>query len=385
MLRLLVISDFTEAFAFRLIKGIVDYSHIHGQWEICRVPTDFKKAVGISGVVEWAQNWEADAVIGQFEQTDNLSLFSKNGIIVVAQDYKQRFKKFPNITGDNIGTGRMAAQYFLQKGFRNFAFFGFKDVCWSDERKSGFKQALDKSGQCDNFYQYRPQNIDHRWHYEKESLTRWLKEMEKPVAIFACDDTQGSYLVNACNSNGIKIPSEACVLGVDNDKTACELNTPMLSSIMIDTEQGGFQTAALIERLVKNPHDAVEDIVLHPVKVVERMSTASIATDDIDIRKAVEYIHKNQERRISVKDILAVVPLSRRLLETRFKMVTNESIYQYIYKLRVKRFADMLVETQESVTNIAITLGEIDAKNISRKFKSIYGCSPLEYRERKKH
>lgn len=385
MLRLLIISDFTESFTYRLLKGIVDYSRANGHWELCRVPSDFKKIVGIPGVVKLAKEWGANAVIGQFEQTDNISLFIDSGIVVIAQDFKRRFKRIPNITGDYVETGKMAASYFLQKGFRNFAFFGFNDVCWSDERELGFKQVLEKAKQCDNYYNYKLQDIDIRWYYERETLTKWLKQIKKPIAIFACDDNQASYLINACISNGIKVPSEVCVLGVDNDEVICSLSTPMLSSILIDVEKGGFQTAALIDRLVRNPHDIPEDIILHPVKIIERISTASIATNDFEIQKAVEYIHKNQEHRISVKEVLAAVPLSRRLLENRFKSVTNESVYQYISKLRVKRFADMLVDTMENVNNIAITLGETDAKNLSRKFKSIYGCSPLEYRERKKH
>lgn len=385
MLRLLVISDFTEGFTFRLLKGIVDYSRTNGHWEICRIPSDFKKTVGIPGVVKWAKEWGADAVIGQFEQTDNLSLFSDNGILVIAQDFKQRFKRIPNITADYIETGEMAAHYFLQKRFRNFAFFGFNDVCWSDERELGFKRALERTEQCDHYYNYKLQDIDKRWYYEREILTKWLNEIKKPIAIFACDDNQASYLINACASCGIKVPSEVCVLGVDNDEIICSLSTPMISSILIGVEKGGYQTAALIDRLVRNPHDTVEDIKLRPIKVVERMSTASIAIDDIEIQKAVEYIHSHHENRISVKDLLAEVPLSRRLPEKRFRAVTNESIYQYISKLRIRRFADMLVDTQESVTNIAITLGEADAKNLSRKFKSIYGCTPLEYREQNKH
>jgi len=384
MLRLLIISDFTEGFAFRLLKGIVDYSRVHGHWEICRMPPSFKKAVGISGVVMWAKNWGADAVIGQFEQTDNLSLFSENGIVVVAQDYKKKFKLFPNITADYEGTGRMAARYYLSKGFRNFAFFGFRDVCWSDERNSGFKDAVEKSGQCDNYYQYQLQDIDNLWYYERDTLNAWLSKIKKPVAILACDDNQGSYLINACNSLGIKVPSEVCVMGVDNDETVCSLNTPMLSSILIDVEKGGYQTAALIDRMVKNSQ-LVEDIVLCPIKVVGRLSTASFATNDAEIQRAVEFIHTNIRRKISVKEILEVVPLSRRLLERRFRQVTKDSVYQYISKLRVALFADLLVDTNESVINIAITLGENDTKNMARKFRSVYGCSPLEWRERNKH
>ena len=67
MLRLLIISDFTEAFPSKLLKGIVQYSRRKEQWSICRMPPAYKKLIGIPGVVRWAKSLGADAVIGQFE------------------------------------------------------------------------------------------------------------------------------------------------------------------------------------------------------------------------------------------------------------------------------------------------------------------------------
>ena len=146
MLRLLIISDFTEAFPSKLLSGIVRYSRRKEQWVICRMPPAYKSLIGIPGVVKWAKDWGADAVIGQFEQKDDVGLFARNGIVCVAQDFKQRFKNIPNITADYIGTGRMAARYYLERGFKHFGFFGFNHVCWSDERCEGFRREVESAG-----------------------------------------------------------------------------------------------------------------------------------------------------------------------------------------------------------------------------------------------
>ena len=94
------------------------------------------------------------------------------------------------------------------------------------------------------------------------------------------------------------------------------------------------------------------------------------------------FIHQNGRKKLSVDDVVEQVALSRRLLEIRFKEVTGQSIYQYIFALRRKTFAEMLLETNEQVINIALSIGESDAKSISKKFKAVYGCSPNEYRLR---
>ncbi len=384
MLRLLIISDFTEAFPSKLLKGIVNYSRRKEQWGICRMPPAYKKKIGIPGVVEWARSWGADAVIGQFEETDEINLFASSGIVAVAQDFKQRFTSIPNITADYIGTGRMAARFYIDRGFRNFGFFGFSHVCWSDERLDGFKKEVVEAGFGNSLYTYNMQDIDQLWYYEQDRLTRWLQSLPKPIGVMACDDNQGNNLVEACHAAGVKIPDELSVMGVDNDELLCSLGSTPLSSIQVNIEEGGYQTAALIERRVLNPDAPLEDIILKPIKIVGRMSTAAFATDDLQIQKAVKFIHQHYMKKISVRDVMEEVALSRRLLERRFKSVTGQTLYQYITDLKIKRFAELLLDTDEQLIGIAISLGETDTKSISRRFKQIYGCSPSQWREKHK-
>ena len=381
MLRLIVITDFTESFAYKILSGIVDYSRKKEQWVICRMPRAFMTSIGISGVVKWAKDWGADAVIGQFEETDDVGLFAKNGIVVVAQDFKKRFSTIPNITADYIGTGMMAARFYIERGFKNYGFFGFNKVCWSDERCEGFRREVEAAGFGRSFYTYNLQEIDNLWYYERDQLTAWLRKIPKPIAILACDDNQGNNLIEACHSAGVRIPSEVSVMGVDNDELMCSLGSTSLSSIFVDIEKGGRETAALIERLVTHPDSPIEDVVLRPVKIVERISTAAFATDDVQIQKAIQYIHKNFLKKISVKEVMGEVALSRRLLERRFKAVTGLPLYQYISDLKIKRFAELLLDTDEQVIGIALSLGENDTKSLSRRFKQVYGCSPNEWRK----
>ena len=382
MLRLLIITDFTESFANKLLKGIVTYSRLKEQWIIRRMPPAYKAQIGIEGVIKMAKEWRADAVIGQFEPTDDVSLFAKNGIVAVAQDFKQRFSSIPNITADYKSTGRMAARFYIDRGFRNFGFFGFRDVCWSTERCEGFRKEVMTAGFGDSFYEYNMQEIDRMWYYERNRLSDWLKKIPKPIGIMACDDNQGNNLIEACHSAGVKIPSEVSVMGVDNDELLCGLSFPTLSSIYINIEDGGYRTAELIERRVANPNLPITDIVLKPIKIVGRISTAAFATDDVQIQKAVQFIHQNYQKKIAVKDVIAEVAMSRRLLERRFKEVTGHTLYEYITDLKIKRFAELLLDTDEQVVSIALSLGENDTKSISRRFKQIYGCTPNEWREK---
>ena len=66
MIRLIFLTDFTERFAYNLLKGILAYAKNHEPWVVCRMPPSFKAAYGMEGVLKWAKTWQADAIIGQF-------------------------------------------------------------------------------------------------------------------------------------------------------------------------------------------------------------------------------------------------------------------------------------------------------------------------------
>ena len=384
-MRLLFITDFTEQFAYRFLRGILDYSQGTEHWVVCKMPPSFKRKLGMEGVVAWAKEWRADVVIAQFDPDDDVTLFRKNGIIAMAQDYISKFATIPNITGDYIRTGKMAAEYFLSKGFTNFGFFGYNGVCWSDERCMAFRERLEKAApEGMNFNMYDGQNIDNMWYYDQSELTAWLNALPKPIAIMACDDNQGNILIQACDLCGINVPFDVAIIGVDNDEILCNMSNPSMSTINVDIERGGAEAAAMAERMVNDLSYMGEDIVLKPLTVVERLSSSLFATNDKEVLMALRYIHANIDSKICVSDILGSVPISRRLLETRFKNMTGMTIYNYISIKRIERFAQLLLSSNDSITDIAARLDEFDTKSISRRFKELKGCTPSEYRRKKR-
>ena len=382
-MRLLFITDFTEQFAYRFLRGILNYSQSTEQWVVCKMPPAYKQQLGLEGVVVWAKEWRADVVIAQFDPDDDVTLFRKNGIVALAQDYITKFADIPNITGDYRRTGEMAAEYFLAKGFTNFGYFGYNGVCWSDERYIAFRDRVLNSTGPENFYLYDRQNIDNMWYYDQSVLTDWLQTLPKPIAIMACDDNQGNILLQACELCGLNVPYDVAVIGVDNDEILCNMSNPPMSTINVDIERGGADAAAMVDRMVKDHSYRGDDIVLKPLSVIERLSSSVFATNDREILMALRFIHANIDSRIQVTDVLKNVPLSRRLLEQRFKQMTGFTIYNYISFQRINRFAQLLISSNDSISDIAARMDEFDTKSISRRFKEIKGCTPTEYRKKK--
>ena len=167
---------------------------------------------------------------------------------------------------------------------------------------------------------------------------------------------------------------------MDNDETICKLSTPNLSSLNQGVEQGGYDVARLIDRLIRNPEAEWEDVMVMPTHIVTRQSTDIYANNDPHIAEVLRYIHENISQKITVNELVKLVPLSRRLLETRFKKSMGTSIYDYIIQVRIEKMMQLLCEGQ-SVSEAAAELGLSDIKNVSRTFRQLKGITPSEYRE----
>lgn len=236
MIRVLVLTDFSSGYGRNLLRGIVRYSQQVGGWTFYRMPLSYRMLHGDKGVVEWAKKWGADAIVAQLGDVD-IKLLRDLKIPIIVQNYQDRISGVCNLTGDYIGTGRIAADFFLRKGYYNFAYYGITDTVWARERGEGFRLELEQRGyRAYQFLESSP--MREAWNYDLESLGQWLLSLPKPVGLFACDDQFALQVSETCQIFSIRVPEEVSILGVDNDELLCNIASPQLSSIMLDVENG---------------------------------------------------------------------------------------------------------------------------------------------------
>lgn len=379
MVKILVLTDFSSGYSRRLLKGIIRYSREVGPWSFQRMPLYFRMMYGENGVVEYAQKWKADAIVAQLRNI-NIELLNSLQIPIIVQNYRERNKAVSNLTGDYHKTGVMAAKFFLAKGYRNFAFYGYKNAIWSRERGTGFKEEVESLGHKCYFMENK--NPDNReWVYNHEYLGKWLMSLPKPIALFACDDYYALQISETCNVYNIQIPDEISLLGVDNDELLCNISNPPLSSIVLDVENGGYQAGKLLHQLINQETQEAFNIIVEPLYVEQRTSTEKYAVADKHIQKVLTYIDKNYTNPISVDDLVKEVPLSRRVLEKKFKKVTGTSLYQCIQDHKIDHFVRILLTGDCTLYDAALQAGFDSYKNVSRIFRKYYSISPAEYRK----
>ncbi len=382
MAKILLLTDFSSGYSRNLLKGIVRYSKEVGNWSFQRMPLYYRMLYGENGVVEWAKKWQADAIIAQLTDV-NIELLNDLNIPIIVQNYRDRNKAVSNLTGDYFNTGVMAAKFFLNRGYRNFAFYGFKGAIWSRERADGYSHEIEKQG-----YKLAVLENDNKdreeWSYNHTVLGNWLQSLPKPVALFACDDHFALQISETCNVYNINVPDDIAILGVDNDDLLCNISDPPLSSIVLDVENGGYNAGKLLHQLITKEITEPFNIVVNPLIIERRKSTEKYAVSDKNIRTILNYIEKNYANHLSVEELVKQVPLSRRVLEKKFKEETGESLYQYIQNYRIDQFTRLLITTDYSLFEAALQSGFENYKNVSRIFRKYKSLSPAEYRKRYK-
>jgi LacI family transcriptional regulator len=272
--------------------------------------------------------------------------------------------------------GDYAAEYFISLGFKNYAYCGFKNIIWSEQRRIRYEQNLKKKGfgAIYSFIDSPSRSI------EKQRLASWLEKLPKPVCIFACNDDRAIYILEACKSSNINVPEEVAVLGVDNDKIVCNLSSPPLSSIELNFENTGYKAARHLDMLMCKK--AInKTIKVDPVEIITRKSTDVFAIEDSEIASALVFIRNNFHRPIQVDDVVKITNISRRELEYRFNDHLKKTIKGEIERLRIDHIKKKLINSNEPFYKIAATLEFTDPEHFSRYFKNLAGISPSKFRQ----
>jgi LacI family transcriptional regulator len=382
--KVLLLVDFSEEYGRGLLNGIAKYSRLFGPWNFCRIPLVYRNKSEVNSIISWAREWGTDGIIAQIQNENIYRQLLQLKKPLIAQDAVERFPQIPNITGSYFETGKMAAAYFIEKGFKNFAFYGFENIVWSRERCQGYCEKVESAGYKVHIYQHQKEETPPLWSYKESSLSDWLKALPKPIAIMTCDDNQGQHVTEACKAVGISVPEQISVLGVDNDLSICNLSDPPLSSISLNTEKGGFEAAHILSKMMLEKDGHYKDIYVEPLKIIARRSTDFLAVDDKEISKALHFIYYHYKENIGVEQVVNATALSRRVLEKRFQSVLKRSILDEINALRIEHVKQLLIETELSVTEISSICGYTDIKNLSRYFRKHQNIKPLEFRKQKR-
>jgi len=367
-----------------VFDGILRYVRLRGPWRLYRM----EGRPGEQKLLDLKQ-WGCTGIITGPCTSNEAALINRTRIPVVVFEPSPEMRTAPHplsnrsfLAFDSRRAGQQAARYFLDRHYTRFAFVGeTHGLYWSRERGQGFRDTVETSGATCAVYPDLSARERLDWTVEQPRMQAWLRELPKPVALFAAMDGRARQVLDACMAEHISVPDEVAVLGVDDDPLICEATFPTLSSIQTNGQQSGYLLAEHLDGLMRGKRLAKKVISVTPTRVVTRRSTEATAIPDRQVARALEFIWREAgHQSVHVPDVVRLIGSSRRFAEIHFKTVVGRTIMEEIRRVKLERVCALLAETNLPVGEITRQCGFVRESHLAFLFRKKFKQSMSGYR-----
>jgi LacI family transcriptional regulator len=378
-----VIIDATRPYDRKIIGGVAAYMQEVGNWSLYVEEDPLEKLPDL-------RTWHGDGIIANLDdcRVAKAVYGLKMPLVGVGGGYGwyDPASRFPYVATANHKIARLAAEHFLDRGYRRLAFCGYPRTRinrWSEERCKAFV-ALARERGCSCSVHIGHRESARRWQALQRELMDWLRRLEKPVAVLGCNDSRARHVLEACRGLRLRVPEDVAVLGVDNDEMICELTSPPLSSIEQGARRIGYRAAAILDEWIGGKTPAELRYVVQPEGIAIRRSSDSLAIADPDISTAMHFIRNHASEGIGVDEVATAVGTSRSTLTRRFKEVMGCSILAEIDRVRMGRAKQLLATSDLPLKRVAVLSGFRYLSYFCRRFQQLSGQAPNEFRRQAK-
>ncbi|HYF33211.1 MAG TPA: helix-turn-helix domain-containing protein [Chitinophagaceae bacterium] len=104
--------------------------------------------------------------------------------------------------------------------------------------------------------------------------------------------------------------------------------------------------------------------------------------NDPDIIRVQEFIETNYQERITVDELCEKFGIGRRTFERRFKKATNNTVLEYLQRVKIEAAKKELETGRKTVSEVMYDVGYTDTKAFRDVFKKVTSMSPVDYRNK---
>lgn len=350
-----VVVDFLWDYGYgqEMAKGLQRYRSLHPEQSF--VPTPLADLGRLEpGSVQGA--------IGHYGSREAYERLQEAGIpYLVNVSNREDLPVWRRLLADDEAVGRMAADYFLKKGYRNFAVIGPDAHQYAVDRRKGFEDTLARAGFTDVLRLPRPL---------LECFTD--SPLPLPLALFAVSDRIAMTALIHLQKLGLNVPGDVAVLGVDDDAMVAPLVPVPLSSIRLPLEKIGFDACMAMNRMIRAGKPSTEITRYAPLGIVERRSSETTAVSDPVVRKATDWMRERLTQLQDIEELAGALHMHRRSLDRHFVRATGITPWEWLQRQRADYAVRLLQETDDTVDVIAELAGFETPVRLYRAFKK-YG------------
>ena len=376
----------TDKFLQRqILEGILAYGREHGPWQFhFETGNHYEQGLGKG------RRWGCTGIIAMLREHSQLEelIDTKIPAVFINPPFNEKAKNsmppkwatFVNRNQENVGA--TAAEYFLSRGYRNFAFVGtplIKAAEWCERRLDGFRSRLKKEGLDSTAFNASTREVSSDFDMESTELTEWLKSLPPQTALHAAWDRRALQVMGLCLDAGISVPGSISILGTDNDEVLCESFSPSLSSISLDGRNAGILCAQLLDaHMQKRKVEPLVDLAFP--RVVTRQSTDEMQVPDRFVAKALTIVRRDLSERHTISKLAMAVGVSKRTLEMKANLVLGTTLKAEIEKIRLNEAVRMISNSGLSIQSVAEKCGFCCASHLNTRFKAVFGHNPSVFR-----
>ena len=275
------------------------------------------------------------------------------------------------VWSDNADIGRRAAKHLLDRGeYRSVGYVHeFGIPFYSDERMRAFRAAMKRGGLETLLF---PDDANFSNFFNR--IRKWLHDLPKPAAVMACSDMRAADVINACKAEGIEVPSQVAVIGVDYDVSQHAKCGMSISSIMNNMHMMGRQAVRELDFLFRHPNKKwrPHEILIPAERVYCGESSARSVSDARLVNMGLAFISENKTRRITPTEVAAHLRCARPFAEHRFVQIEGMTIRKAIETIRMKE-AQRRIDAGETGRAVAKAMHFTSDNQFYRIYKRHFG------------
>ena len=374
----------SRAFGRELCEGVITFAQEREDWEL-----HFMDAADL---LRRSHVQTMDGFIARVTSDAIAARLAKTGRPVVDLYYEKPRRGFAIVKTMHESVGRLAAEHFLDRHFKSFAYCPYGEGKTSEYCQKSFARRLRREGfPCSVYpggggaygigkYDIISDTISPP--KDARRLSKWLESLPKPTALFCPGDLRAWQVAMLCRAEGIGVPHEVAVLGLDNDLLICGAARPMLSSIDPNTREIGRAAAAPLAEMMETGVPAKQIVrQIPPLGIVARASTETVPVEPKWLADAAIYILRNAKRGVNASDVFTAVGKSHTTVSHAFRKAFGTSVVAALADARLDEACRLLRDTDLDIGRIAKLSGYASVSYFMQAFKADKGMSPGAWRK----
>ena len=329
---------------------------------------------------------ECDGIFTNAYSEKTIGYMTAAGLpIVRLYDYPKR-PDMIDIGFDDKRIGTMAAEWFLRRGFKSFAYCGNRGSNDSDAVEKAFASTVAKAGfKCAIFDEpaiMRRKKYHRTINILQRCLDKWIKTLPPHTAVLCLHDFRASHFLEVCLRNGRAVPDDIAIMGQYNDIAFCTCAPVTITSIDVNARAMGEAAMRILESAIDNPVGPKlrRTFFVPPAGIVERESTAVYPVNPPWLAKCLLMLDASLDKSISAADLAKAAGVSQTMLQKAFRKAFGTTAGKYITSVKMREAKRLLDECRINVKEVAQRTGFSSPQYFSHAYHEFYGHSPVSDR-----